>query len=144
MTTDASTATPRSGQGVPPPSLVARAVGAFSGPVGLAIKLVLLGAVNALALWAVGVLLADERWLAALVEYPRGPRRPFTAAEKRVGLPVIELTQESSRHPLVEGLRGEVISWTTYPNGALRMMKVRWSDGEETEHSPYAAELRRP
>jgi arabinogalactan oligomer/maltooligosaccharide transport system permease protein len=65
MTTDASTASPRTGQGVPAPSLVARAVQAFSGPVGLTIKLVLLGAVNALALWAVGVLLADERWLAA-------------------------------------------------------------------------------
>jgi arabinogalactan oligomer/maltooligosaccharide transport system permease protein len=51
---------------VPRPSALARAVGFFSGPVGLAIKLVLLGAVNALAVWAVGVLLADEKWLAAL------------------------------------------------------------------------------
>jgi arabinogalactan oligomer/maltooligosaccharide transport system permease protein len=51
---------------VPSPSLLARAVGFFSGPVGLAIKLVLLGAVNALAVWAVGVLLADDKWLGAL------------------------------------------------------------------------------
>jgi len=51
---------------VPNPSLLARAVGFFSGPVGLAIKLVLLAALNALAFWAVGVLLADEKWIAAL------------------------------------------------------------------------------
>jgi arabinogalactan oligomer/maltooligosaccharide transport system permease protein len=51
---------------VPAASLLARAVGFFSGPVGLLIKLVLLGAVNALAIWAVGVLLADDKWIAAL------------------------------------------------------------------------------
>nr|MBA2642176.1 ABC transporter permease subunit [Actinomycetota bacterium] len=52
---------------IPPPSLIARAVGFFSGTVGLIIKLVLLGAVNALAVWAIGVLLADDKWIAALV-----------------------------------------------------------------------------
>ena len=51
---------------VPNPSLLARAVGFFSGPVGLAIKLVLLGAVNALAVWALAILLVDDKWLAAL------------------------------------------------------------------------------
>ncbi len=40
---------------VPEPSLLARAIGFFSGTVGLVIKLVLLGAVNALAVWAIGV-----------------------------------------------------------------------------------------
>ncbi len=51
---------------VPNPSLLARATGFFSGPVGLAIKLILLGALNALAIWAIGVLLSDEKWIAAL------------------------------------------------------------------------------
>ena len=51
---------------VPNPSLLARAIGFFSGPVGLAIKLVLLAVLNALAFWAVGVLLADQKWIAAL------------------------------------------------------------------------------
>jgi arabinogalactan oligomer / maltooligosaccharide transport system permease protein len=51
---------------VPKASLLARGVGFFSGPLGLAIKLVLLGAVNALAFWAVGVLLSEEKWLAVL------------------------------------------------------------------------------
>ena len=51
---------------VPPASLLARAVGFFSGTVGLVIKLVLLGAVNALGIWAIGVLLADDKSIAAL------------------------------------------------------------------------------
>ena len=52
---------------VPKPSLLARAIGFFSGTVGLVIKLVLLAALNALALWSIGILLADGRWVAALV-----------------------------------------------------------------------------
>ena len=54
------------GPRVPGASLIARAVGFFSGPVGLAIKLVLLGAFNALAVWAVGVVIADDKLLAGL------------------------------------------------------------------------------
>lgn len=51
---------------IPSPSLLARAVGFFSGPLGLAIKLVLLALLNALAVWAIAILLADEKWIAAL------------------------------------------------------------------------------
>lgn len=53
--------------GAPPVrwSLSARLMAAFSGGVGLAAKLVLLGIVNALALWALSVLVAEERWPAA-------------------------------------------------------------------------------
>jgi arabinogalactan oligomer/maltooligosaccharide transport system permease protein len=51
---------------VPRPSLIARAVGFFSGTVGLIIKLALLGAMSALALWAVAILFADDKWVAAL------------------------------------------------------------------------------
>ena len=52
---------------VPSPSLLARAVGFFSGPLGLAIKLVLLAMFNALAVWAIAILLADDKLFAALV-----------------------------------------------------------------------------
>jgi arabinogalactan oligomer/maltooligosaccharide transport system permease protein len=52
---------------VPKPSLIARGIGFFSGTVGLAIKLVLLGAVNALAIWALAVLFGDGKWLAAVL-----------------------------------------------------------------------------
>jgi arabinogalactan oligomer/maltooligosaccharide transport system permease protein len=52
---------------VPKPSLIARGIGFFSGTVGLVIKLVLLGALSALALLAIGILLSDEKWLAAVV-----------------------------------------------------------------------------
>jgi arabinogalactan oligomer/maltooligosaccharide transport system permease protein len=51
---------------VPKPSLIARGIGFFSGTVGFVLKLVLLGALSAVAIWAVGVLLADGKWLAAL------------------------------------------------------------------------------
>ena len=51
---------------VPSPSLLARAIGFFSGPVGFAIKLVLLAALNGLVLWAMGVLIAEGKWIAAL------------------------------------------------------------------------------
>ena len=54
-------------QSVPSPSWLVRAVGFFSGPVGLGIKLGLLALLNALVLWAVGVLVADEKWIAALI-----------------------------------------------------------------------------
>jgi hypothetical protein len=52
---------------VPKPSLIARGIGFFSGTVGLVIKLVLLGALNALVVWAMGVLIADSKWLAAIL-----------------------------------------------------------------------------
>ena len=52
---------------VPKPSVLARSIGFFSGTVGLVIKLGLLGVLNALALWAIGILLADGKWVAALV-----------------------------------------------------------------------------
>ncbi len=52
---------------VPRPSMLVRAVGFFSGTVGFAIKLILLGVLNALAMWAIGILLSDGKWLAALV-----------------------------------------------------------------------------
>ena len=51
---------------VPPPSLLARALPAFSGTTGLVIKLGLLAVVNAIGLWALVALLADESYLAAL------------------------------------------------------------------------------
>lgn len=64
--TSASTPAKPAEHAVPPASLVARAVGFFSGTLGLIIKLALLGATNALAIWALGVLLADDKLLAAL------------------------------------------------------------------------------
>jgi len=51
---------------VPKPSLIARGIELFSGTVGLVIKLVLLGALSALAIWAVAILFGDDKWLAAL------------------------------------------------------------------------------
>ena len=52
---------------VTPPSLVSRLVGFFSGPVGLALKIGLLAVVNAVAVWALSILAADGKWIAAAV-----------------------------------------------------------------------------
>ncbi len=62
------TATPRTAPGVtvPPPSLLARALPAFSGTVGLVIKLLLLAVVNAIGLWGLVALLDNESWVAAV------------------------------------------------------------------------------
>src|SRR5262245_58222915 len=65
MTT--ATAATEQPPGVPSASWLARALGFFSGTVGLVVKLVLLAAANALALYAVVVLAADDRWVAPLL-----------------------------------------------------------------------------
>jgi arabinogalactan oligomer/maltooligosaccharide transport system permease protein len=49
------------------PGLIARGIAAFSGTVGYVIKLCLLAALNALAAWAVFVLIDHRRWLALAV-----------------------------------------------------------------------------
>ena len=43
-------------------SLPSRAVAAFSGPVGLTLKVVLLAIVNAVAVWAAIILVSEEKW----------------------------------------------------------------------------------
>lgn len=45
-------------------ALPSRLVAIFSGPVGLALKIVLLAVVNAVAIWAASVLAADSKWIA--------------------------------------------------------------------------------
>src|SRR3990172_7266176 len=52
---------------VPPPSLISRLVGFFSGPVGLALKIGFLAVTNALAVWALSILAADGKWIGAAV-----------------------------------------------------------------------------
>jgi arabinogalactan oligomer/maltooligosaccharide transport system permease protein len=50
---------------VPRPALLTRLVAFFSGPVGVATKIILLALANALGIWAFVVLLTDGRWIAA-------------------------------------------------------------------------------
>ena len=49
------------------PGLIARAIAVFSGSVGYSIKIALLAVTNALAAWAVYVLLSHQRWPALVV-----------------------------------------------------------------------------
>lgn len=72
--------------------------------------------------------------LAAAVEYPRGAFREIGAREVRVGLPVTDRGGVA---------RGTVQSWETDPGGqVLDKIRVRWEDGQLTEHYPPEAELR--
>jgi ABC-type sugar transport system permease subunit len=50
---------------VPRPALLTRLVAFFSGPVGVATKIILLALANALGIWAFFVLLTDGRWISA-------------------------------------------------------------------------------
>ena len=66
MSSGTETARSAPGVTVPPPSLLARALPAFSGTVGLIIKLLLLAVTNAVGLWGLVALLDNESWVAAL------------------------------------------------------------------------------
>jgi arabinogalactan oligomer/maltooligosaccharide transport system permease protein len=66
MSSGTATARTAPGVTVPPPTLVARLLPAFSGTVGLLVRLFLLAIANAIGLWAVVALLGDGSWLAAL------------------------------------------------------------------------------
>ena len=66
MTTTAAP-TPAPVEPVFRPSYIARAIAFFSGTVGLVVKIVLLGMLNALAVWAAAVLADKEKWPAFVV-----------------------------------------------------------------------------
>ena len=63
MSTTTASEVTRPSAGTAAWGLPARAAAAASGPVGLAIKLAFLAVVNAIAIWAAVVLVADEKWL---------------------------------------------------------------------------------
>lgn len=81
------------------------------------------------------------RLLAAAIDYPRGPDREFTVEEMRVGLPVAMVSAPGDDEGVAD--RGVVESWETDQEGELRVIRVRWADGERSEHHPGARELRR-
>ncbi len=62
-----TTAQPPAAEPAFKPGLIARSIAAFSGVVGYVIKLVFLALVNALAVWAMYVLLSHHRWPALAV-----------------------------------------------------------------------------
>jgi RyR domain len=81
------------------------------------------------------------RLLAGAVDYPRGPDREFTVEEMRAGLPIAMVPAPGDEG--VESDRGVVESWETDAAGDLRLIRVRWADGEVAQHDPAARELRR-
>ncbi len=78
--------------------------------------------------------------LARLIDHQRGPDRELTIEEMRVGFAVAIVGSPGEEPP---DERGEVESWETDDEGELRLVRVRWPDGEVSEHHPVARELRR-
>lgn len=75
-----------------------------------------------------------EELLLRAVDYPRGAERELGVGEMRRGLTVTDGGGEA---------RGSVESWETDAGGRLlELIRVRWEDGEVTEHYPPEGELR--
>jgi hypothetical protein len=73
--------------------------------------------------------------LARLIDYPRGPARPFTLEEMTRGRSV-QLEGD-------EGATGRIESWESDENG-LQLIRVRWPDGALVEYAPQEQALLRP
>jgi RyR domain len=82
-----------------------------------------------------------ERQLADAVEYERGPDRVFLVEEMAVGLRVgLAAVDTTSRH---DDVLGVIVDWQTDGDtGELDSIRVRWDDGDVTNHHPEARELR--
>ena len=80
-----------------------------------------------------------EATLADLVEHPRGPDRPLSIDEVRVGLPVTFVYGKRDKGvPPV----GKIASWTTDRYGGLELVSVRWEDGEVMEYMAHEGSVR--
>ncbi len=87
-----------------------------------------------------------EEILCRAIDYPRGPDRPFTPEEMRVGLPVGWAATVTSKDPLRDIPReiGTVDSWELDADGQeLSLIRVRWPGGDIFEHYPSQRDLRR-
>lgn len=87
-----------------------------------------------------------EERLARLLDYPRGPDRPFTPEEMRVGLPVGWATSVKFTDPLRNAADevGTVMSWQVdEATGELSVIRIRWPGGDVNEHYPSQRDLRR-
>jgi RyR domain len=83
--------------------------------------------------------IADQ--LVRLIDHRRGPDREFTVKEMRAGLAVESVP--SPDEPPAAADRGAIESWEVDAEGELTLIRVRWADGEVSEHLPAARELRR-
>jgi hypothetical protein len=74
--------------------------------------------------------------LAALIDYPRGPSRPFTLEEMRVGRPVRLCGRPEET--------GTIECWDVDASGDLEIVGVRWSDGTLASYATQEQVLERP
>ncbi len=80
--------------------------------------------------------------LAEVIEYPRGPDRPFIAEEMKIGLRVgwadhVRLADRDS-----QAQTGSIASWELDPHTKeLTLLRVLWQPGNLTEHHPDEGDL---
>lgn len=87
-----------------------------------------------------------EERLAHAMDYPRGPDRPFTPEEMRVGLPVGWAASVKFKEPGPNSPAdiGTVVAWEVdADSGELSLIRVRWPGGDIYEHYPSLRDLRR-
>lgn len=80
--------------------------------------------------------------LAELLHYDRSASRPLRLSELRVGLRVEAVNDDPDDD--TDASRGQIVGWTTSESsGLLEEVRVRWDDGDESEHGALECELRR-
>jgi hypothetical protein len=85
-------------------------------------------------------------YLGELLDYPRGlPGLPELQPEDmKIGREVVHI-DDPAADTTTPGLRGKILSWVINPDtGDLDIVRVRWSDGSESEHTPPERELMLP
>jgi hypothetical protein len=90
----------------------------------------------------IGVLADElEQRLAGAIVYERGPDREMLIEEMepglRVGLGGARMAAEERE------VLGRILDWRTGADGELAEIRVKWDDGEVTDHHPADRELRR-
>jgi hypothetical protein len=84
--------------------------------------------------------------VADAVDYPRGTDRELLAEEMKEGLAVgwARGAGRASSPSTSASEVGQIQGWEVEPGTPfLRLIRVRWPGGEETEHDPRLRELRR-
>lgn len=86
-----------------------------------------------------------ESRLAEAIEYPRGPDRPLSLREMRIGCEVVFCREgpPRSRHAVPAPDIGRIVGWTVDARGTLHLIRVRWPGGEVARYTPWERALAR-
>lgn len=81
-------------------------------------------------------------YLAELLDYPREGTPELQPEDMRMGRRVALVPEEGMDDLPTNATQGQVVSWSINPaTGDLDLVRVRWDDGSESEHTPNEREL---